>query len=341
MTGPPPSGLWEAKVHSAFDETSPPRTLSGSCLDLVEDQKRSWPMLGCAYDALEKILERQVTCSGFSVRVQHNPARITSTLAEVTNGDTKGRACFLCSANLPAGQTGILYRGCYLILPNPMPVLPFHCTVASISHEPQAIGGRIGDFLALMVDLGPDWTVLYNGPRCGASAPDHFHFQIVPSGRMPIEMELRDSKRLIPSGQLEGVHLFRASGLGRQAVVLEGGEPGAMEHVFDAFLESLTDSIPGQGEPMMNIAGFFSEEHLSLVVFPRRKHRPDSFYKPGDEQIAVSPAVLEMGGILVTPVRRDFGRVDRLFVEATFAEVSLDPEQVEKTLAAILPASRG
>ena len=51
---------------------------------------------------------------------------------------------------------------------------PYHC--------PQAMEENIGHFLRLIKDFKEGLTVLYNGPRCGASAPDHLHFQVIPSG---------------------------------------------------------------------------------------------------------------------------------------------------------------
>jgi hypothetical protein len=336
MTDPNRSVALERRIYAVFDKKmASPSSLPRLCLDLIDEQRRMWPMLRQAYDDLEKTLERDVRCAGFSVRLQRNPGRISSTLAPVSNSEANGRPCFLCPDNLPAEQQAILYRDQYLILPNPMPVLPFHFTIAYVRHEPQAISGRVPAFLRLMVDLGPDWTVLYNGPKCGASAPDHLHFQIIPSGRMPIEKEIREKGRCVPSGQMEGILFFRAANLGRQAVVLEGGNPVAMEHAFDALVHGLRNTLAGEAEPMVNIAGFLKEESLSLVVFPRRKHRPEAFFKSGDDRIVVSPAIAEMGGILVVPRERDFERLDDALVEAIFAEVSLGGEHVEKALEAI------
>lgn len=328
----------KAKIYAVFDgREAAPSVLSRLCLDLIGEQRGTWPMLRDAYDSLGKTIERDIRCEGFSVRVQHNPGRIASTLAPVENGGTNGRPCFLCSGNLPTEQRGILYRDRYLILPNPMPVLPFHCTVAYVHHEPQAISGEIAAFLRLMVDLGPDWTVLYNGPRCGASAPDHLHFQIIPSGRMPIEKEAKEKERWESLKQMEGAVVYCVANLGRQAVVLEGDNPAALERAFNALLRGLRDGFPGPLEPMINIAGFSEGDCLSLVVFPRRKHRPDAFFESDDRRIVVSPAVVEMGGILVAPVEKDFTRLDGPLVEAIFAEVSLKREHLRKVLKAMEP----
>lgn len=333
---PDASATLKPLVYAAFDGEAPgPHGLSGLCRELIDRQRRTWPLLGRAYDSLENILERTVPCSGFSVRVQHNPGRMASTLAQVENGTTNGRPCFLCAHRLPPEQRGILYRGRYLILPNPMPALPFHCTVAGTEHEPQAVSGRVGAFLRLAVDLGPEWTVLYNGPRCGASAPDHFHFQIIPAGRMPVENEIRQEGRCVLLGRMGGASLSRAADLGRQVVVLEGGDVDAMARAFEAFLRGLRHALRDEAEPMVNLCGFCREERLFLAAFPRRKHRPDAFFKTGEDRIAVSPAILEMGGVLVTPMENDFERLAAPLVEAIFAEVSLERVYVEEALEAM------
>lgn len=323
----------QQRIYAVFNEKKPGAPdLSALCRELVDEQRLTWVALGRAYDSLEETLERTIRCTGFSVRVQRNPGRIASTIAQVDKGGTNGRPCFLCPGKLPADQRGILYRNRYLILPNPMPVLPFHCTVADIRHEPQAIAGRVETLLRLMNDLGRGWTVLYNGPRCGASAPDHFHFQIIPGGNMPVEQKIREDKRRLSSRQTRGARIYCPTGLGRSAVVIESEDLEAARDVFDAFLRGLGDILPEAGEPMLNACGFCSKEGLSLVIFPRRKHRPEAFFAQGADRIMVSPAILEMGGILVTPREQDFERLDGALVESIFTEVSLEQEYVEKAL---------
>jgi hypothetical protein len=323
-------------VSAVFDnEASLADGLSSLCRTLIDEQRRAWPLLARAYESLATTLERKVACTGFSVRVQRNPGRMASTAARVENGDTNGRPCFLCSDRLPPEQRGILYRNDYLILPNPMPVVPLHCTVAATRHEPQAISGKIGDFLRLALDLGRDWTVLYNGPRCGASAPDHSHFQIIPAHSLPIESEVVEEERCVPSTQIGEVLVSRVTDLGRQAVMLEGTDIDGTKRAFDNFFLAFQRAAGEEGEPMLNICGFHREDRFVLVVFPRRKHRPDVFFKTGDERVVVSPAIVEMGGILVTPVERDFARLDAPLVESIFAEVSFSAPDLDDVLRSL------
>ena len=131
------------------------------------------------------------------------PGRIKSTLADVGEKSVAERACFLCPPNLPEEQKGILYRKDYLILCNPMPVFSSHFTISHLDHRPQELAGTVATLLTLLCDFGPGFLILYNGPGCGASAPDHLHFQAVPSGLMPIEGEIRATQRA--SGRRAGM----------------------------------------------------------------------------------------------------------------------------------------
>jgi hypothetical protein len=323
------------KIYATFGEGESSGDLPGLCLELLLEQKKTWRDLRAGYDALTHIRERKVACNGFAVRLQYNAGRMKSTVAFVGEDDTRRRPCFLCPPNLPEGQKGILYRSEYLILCNPMPVFPSHLTVSLVAHRLQAIADHIDTFLMLMVDLGSGWIVLYNGPQCGASAPDHLHFQAVPSGQMPMERELRGDRRLTPIIEAGGVLLSCANGLGRQAIILEGDDPVAIGEVFKTFLKSLQKTLNIDGEPMINLAGFYDGRTWHLVVFPRSKHRPDAFFRKGEGRLVISPAIVEMGGVLVTPVEKDFERLDAVAVEAIYREVSLDERSVRRVLDAI------
>jgi hypothetical protein len=310
-------------TYSVFDEKGTPQILSDLCLDLLLDQQETWQELGKGYETLGEMKERKISCTGFSVRLQYNPGRSRSTLADVKEKAINSRPCFLCTDTLPADQKGVLYRDTYLILCNPMPVFAGHFTVSHIEHRPQAITEQIGDLLQLIKDFGPDWVVLYNGPKCGASAPDHMHFQIIPAGRMPIEKEAREDRRFAVLSRHDGVFLYRVEGVGREVVVLEGDDPRVLTNVHREFIGNLKNLLRIDEEPMINIAGFIREGRWRLIIFPRAKHRPDAFFREGDDRLSVSPAAVEMGGVIVTPVERDFDRLDAPAVEAIYREVSL------------------
>jgi hypothetical protein len=329
-----PSSL-ARKIYAPFDGGSASGSLSQLCRSLVEIQMESWPEFRRGYETLKQVEVRDIPCTDFSVRVQHNPGRMKSTMAGVEKKDVTARPCFLCLANLPEDQKGILYRDDYLILCNPMPVFPSHLTVSCVEHRAQAIMGNVHTFLKLMADLGRPWTVLYNGPGCGASAPDHLHFQAIPSGLMPIEKEIEEAGYKVPVRDADGVILSRTVHAGREVVLLEGRDPLAVGRVFQDFIHALKDTLHQDGEPMMNVAGLQDGENFRLIIFPRAKHRPEAFFREGDERLVVSPAVIEMGGVIITPMERDFNRLDPQDVEEIYKEVSLEGEVVEAAIRSL------
>ena len=322
------------KAYISFDGGE---NLPGLCLDLLSEQKKTWQDLREGYESLEDVRERDVPCRGFSVRLQYNPRRIKSSMADVGGKNANERRCFLCLDHLPNGQKGVLHRSEYLILCNPMPVFSSHFTVSHLDHRRQAIDEHMDTFLQLIADFGPGWVLLYNGPRCGASAPDHLHFQVAPSGQMPIEREIREEKRLALIKQVEGVFLYHVRDLGREVIVLEGDDPMALKGAFKDFLNALKKVLLLNEEPMMNIAGYYEETRWCLVIFPRRKHRPDVFFKDGDARMVVSPGVIDMGGFLITPVEKDFERLNAATVEDIYEEVSLEGKTVERAIDGFRP----
>jgi hypothetical protein len=322
--------LLDQKIYTRFDAgESLPELYS----DLLSEQKRTWADLQKGYELLKEVRIRDITCRGFSVRLQYNPGRVKSSTAGVSQDNINERKCFLCLDHLPEDQKGILYRENYLILCNPMPVFSSHFTVSHLNHCPQAITESIGTFLQLMADLGPGWMTLYNGPRCGASAPDHLHFQIIPSGQMPIEQEILKKKRLLLMKKIEGVFFYRIGNLGREVLLLEGEEMTALDHVFLKYLNGLKKVLKIEVEPMINMVGYCRDAKFRLLIFPRRKHRPGLFFKPEDERRVISPGVIDMGGVLITPVEKDFKELTGSMVESIFEEVSLEREKIEKALS--------
>ena len=321
------------KTYAAFDEGE--KGLAGICLELLSKQKKSWQDLREGYESLKNVRERNLPCGRFSVRLQYNPGRIKSSLADVGERKAHERRCFLCLDRLPESQKAIFYRSEYLILCNPMPVFPSHFIVSHLDHRLQAIAENIDFFFRLMDDFGSDWMVLYNGPQCGASAPDHLHFHAIPSGQLPIEKEMRRENSIPLTKRVDDVLLYRLRDLGREVIILEGDDPMALESAFRVFLNALKKVLLMNEEPMMNIAGFKKEGKWCLVIFPRRKHRPEAFFREGDARVVVSPGVIDMGGLLITPVEKDFERLDGTDVGNIYKEVSLEEKTVGHVIAAL------
>ncbi len=313
------------------------KRLPGLCADLLSEQKRVWPDLRIGCESLMDVRERDLFCKTFSVRLQYNPGRIKSSTADVDKNTPMERQCFLCPDRLPNGQKGVLYRDSYLILCNPMPVFPSHFIVSHLDHRSQAIVEYVGTLLQLMADFGNGWMVLYNGPRCGASAPDHLHFHVIPSGQVPIEKEIREERRLILMKQMDDVLLYRVKDLGREVLILEGEDPMAVGRLFMVFLGALKKLLLIDEEPMINVAGFYEnsrwkERKWYLLIFPRQKHRPGLFFREGDARVVVSPGVIDMGGLVITPVEKDFERLNGAAVESIYREVSLERKIVKRAI---------
>jgi len=324
-----------SRIFAEFDGGRDGARLGELCLDLLAEQKETWPECRAGYETLDRVKVRDLSCPGFSVRVQHNPGRIRSTTAVVEAKAVSERPCFLCAANLPDGQKGVLYRNEYLILCNPMPVFPPHFTVCYCDHRPQAVEGHIDTMLRLAADLDSSWAVLYNGPRCGASAPDHLHFQLVSSGRMPVEREIEERERLRAAAGSDGAGLFRVENIGRELLLIEGESAPPIAHIFRNLTTALKRVLQSAAEPMMSIVCFHRAGRWRLLIFPRAKHRPEAFFSEGEARLVVSPAVIEMGGVIVTPRQRDFDRLEASRVEAIYKEVSLDGKTVEKALGSL------
>lgn len=256
---------------------------------LVEDQLRDWEEVRLRTMSLRDVKVKDVTVDGIPWRVQFNPARVVSTGAKIDKASIAARPCFLCRDNRPQCQH-IHQWGDYEILVNPFPIFPGHLTIASCHHEPQSVNGHVGDMLRLACDL-EGYTVFYNGPQCGASAPDHLHFQAVPSEYMPLD-------RRYPFKR----HYFIDS----------------QERVGEA-LSELLDSLSAHGdEPMVNIAlRAVDSSTIEAVVVPRRAHRPQCY-----DTVKVSPGAVDVFGTLITVSEADFDAVDSSLAAAIFNDVA-------------------
>jgi hypothetical protein len=330
-----PPAILNQKTYATFEGKKCLQSLPKLCFELLSEQKKVWDDLRDGCESLKHVKERDLSCREFTVRLQHNPRRMKSSLAGVAEKNMADRPCFLCLNHLPEAQKGILYRKEYLILYNPMPVLSSQITISHLDHRPQTISEHIDAFFHLMADFGSGWVILYNGPKCGASAPDHHHFHAARSGEMPIEKEILEKKRLVLMKKVERVYLYRVKNVGRETLILVGDDPVAVAHLFKDYLSSLKKVLSTDEEPMINMAGFYGKKRWRLMIFPRRKHRPDAFFKEGDDRIVVSPGAIEMGGLLVTPMEKDFERLDAAAVESIYQEVSLDGRTVGRAIETI------
>jgi hypothetical protein len=329
--------LIEHKTFTSFDGNADKPALSAQCRSLLEKQKASWPDLSVGYAALEQVRVKELQCNGFSVRLHHNPIRMKSTIAPVDKESINKRPCFLCLENLPEEQQGILYRQNFMVLCNPFPITSQHYTISCIKHMPQSFDGNIPTFLAIAKDFHGDFNVFYNGAESGASAPDHLHFQAAPAGVLPVEKDIQDIDKRIIVKSVESISLFKVKNVGRGIIIIEGENYDVISSTLSNVIYGMKSVLSSPGEPRMNLLCSYNRNTWQVAIFPRRKHRPAVYFLQGNEQILISPGLVEMGGVVVTPMEKDFNLVGRELIQDIYKEVSVDDETIEKVLEAAYP----
>lgn len=298
-------------------------------------QLEMWDDARQRYRELQGVATRELQGDTFTFVAQYNPVRIVSTGASIDKCSIAARPCFLCEANRPAAQIKKIIDGRFELLVNPFPILPMHFTIPARSHRPQQIRDSYGEIYRLLDDY-PDLMVFYNGPRCGASAPDHAHFQAGTSGVLPLQRGWqRLSRNLVPvatDGESEGIWLV--ADYPCAALLIRTGCPKTGERLFRQLYKALPQR-EGETEPMMNIVSWRSGDDYLSVVLPRRKHRPDCYSAVGDRQMVVSPGALDMAGLIITPREEDFGRLTSETALAILREVSLADDELADVVAKI------
>lgn len=287
------------------------RNYSVKVKELLQQQLIEWELAGNNFAGLEKVLVRKFNFDGFSVKVQFNPGRIRSSSAKVDVKSIQERACFLCEENRPPEQRGIVFQD-YSILVNPFPIFPEHFTVPNLKHTPQLINDRIGEMCDLAAAIA-EYTVFYNGPKCGASAPDHFHFQAGSQNFIPLENEIEILKmkfgRTIKNIKIDGWAV--KDGL-RNFIVLESNHKKQLVDCLNQIYNVIQSfSIQKKDEPLINILVTFISGRWRVLLFPREKHRPWQYFAEGESNILFSPASVDLGGIIIIPREKDFQKITK------------------------------
>ncbi len=289
-----------------------------------EQQLNGWDLAGKNYAGLQKVHKRYVALDDeVSIGIQFNPERIYSSAAKVDDKSIRERKCFLCQENLPVQQRWLEFGEEYLILVNPFPIFPRHLTIPVKEHTDQRIAGRMGDMLDLACELD-DFIVFYNGPKCGASAPDHFHFQAGNKGFMPLENDFEKFVKTVVD-TINGVELLQLENYYRTCLVLEGADRDALVGSFNGLLDRFPVS-PDEDEPMLNILVSRNADKWRIFVFPRKLHRPSQYFNEGEERILLSPASVDLGGVLITPREEDYNKLDARIIKDIFEQVTINPQ---------------
>ena len=263
------------------------------------------------------------------LKVQFNPARIVSTGAKIDKHTLGERPCFLCERNRPKEQMTKQIDDHFQLLVNPFPILPVHFTIPATKHQPQSIYRHYGEMHRLL-SLHSELMVFYNGPKCGASAPDHLHFQAGTSGVLPLQTNWQRLSRnltdVISLTDEEKISVLRDFLV--PAFVIISKSEDSDEELF----HRLYRSMPMRGdesEPMMNIIAWRKGDEFISVVIPREKHRPDAYFAEGEAQMMVSPGALDMAGLIITPREEDFSKINLDKATALLRECGISAEKMD------------
>lgn len=293
---------------------------------LIARQLRDWDEAGRNYASLDSVETRALSLGESTVVLQFNPERRRSSAAAIDKKSLARRKCFLCSENQPTKQKAVLWGDHYKIQVNPYPIFKRHLTIADLRHVPQHLSDRVGDMLHLAKAL-PDFVIFYNGPQCGASAPDHMHFQAGDKGEMPLCSELLHSTTHLLADGDEGF-IGYVDSLGRNLFSIETSTQRAAERYALRLLDLLPVS-EGNDEPMVNVLCWWNRTNRlwHLVIFPRRKHRPDC-YGEGEGHLLLSPASVDMGGLWAVPERKDFDSLTHEMIQAMYNELCMSRKEL-------------
>ena len=299
--------------------------------DFFHNQLNQWKDVAKRFEELKGVQTREVG----SALAQFNPARLVSTGAKIDKATLAKRPCFLCEKNRPKEQIVLPFGEGFDILVNPFPILPVHFTIPSRHHQLQAIAENYVQIHRLLRAY-PQLMVFYNGPKCGASAPDHLHFQAGTSGILPLQRDWQrlyeTSLPLLKLNGTEGIYEIKDYICPALAIVSH-----TEKHDIELF-SRLYEALPlkeDETEPMMNIVAWRNGDAFISVVFPREKHRPDCYSTDGEAQCLVSPGSLDMAGLMILPRQSDFEEMTSERAKAVLREVSLSDEAMAEVVKRI------
>ena len=267
------------------------------------------------------------------LKLQWNPARIVSTGAKIDKKTLGERPCFLCDKNRPKEQMSKQIDEKFHLLVNPFPILPVHFTIPARKHQPQLIYKNYGE-MHRFISLHSDLMVFYNGPKCGASAPDHLHFQAGTNGILPLQTNWQRLSRnltdIISLNDEEKISEVRDFIVPAFVIISKSAESD------EALFRRLYKAMPQRGdetEPMMNIISWRKGEEFISVVIPREKHRPEAYFAEGDAQFVVSPGALDMSGLIITPREEDFRKLTEEKALSLLQECGVSEEKMNAIIA--------
>ena len=314
----------------------------------VGDQLSLWSLACDNFRALKGVNVREMEVGGLKVSLQHNPSRIISSAAKTDAASLQARRCFLCPENRPAEQIMLPFEGRkgkkYDILLNPYPIFPDHLVIAASTHTDQTIWNRYVDILD-MASHYPDYTFFYNGPKCGASAPDHHHFQATRNGLMPLENDVNremDAMLKNPGNAREiaqdtvfdymtavqDAKLYHYRRFVRGVFVIRARTAKSSAKMFYRFLDTLP--VPeGDSEPRFNLITYCRKGEYRTIIILRTTHRSHHYFSDGPDHLTMSPGCADMGGMFIASVKEDYDKLTPELLSRMLDEITFTPEMEE------------
>lgn len=299
----------------------------------VGDQLSRWALACDNFRLLKNVEVKETEVGGLKVRLQFNPARIVSSAAKLSKDDIAARRCFLCRENRPQEQIMLKFEGRkgkkYDILVNPYPIFPDHLVIAESKHTDQSIWHRYID----MLDLARKYigyTFFYNGPKSGASAPDHHHFQGAPNGLMPLENDVnecisRDDQVLEYVTSVQDASLYHYDKFTTGVFVIRAETSKSAAKLFYRLLDCV-DVPEGEPEPLFNLFSWWTNGEFRSIVIFRSSHRSHHYFSDGPDHLTMSPGCADMAGCFIVPVREEYDKITSELLSEMVKEVSVTPD---------------
>jgi SpoIID/LytB domain protein len=299
----------------------------------IGDQLSRWPLACDNFRALKNVQSREVTVNGLTVQLQFNPARMISSAAKLTKEDIAKRKCFLCRENRSPEQIMMKFEGRkgkkYHILINPYPIFPEHLVIAKAKHTDQSIWHRYIDMLDLARKYA-DYSFFYNGPYCGASAPDHHHFQGAPKGLMPLEVDVDaklDSLQKITS--VQDADLYHYDNFTTGIFVIRAETAKSAAKMFYRLLDC-AEMPAGDNEPRINLFTYHRDGEFRSIVIFRRCHRSHHYFSDGPDHLTMSPGCADMAGVFIVPVEEEFQKITPELLSDMLSEITISKEEEDR-----------
>ena len=303
----------------------------------IENQLAKWQTARTNHEALNQIETRRFELAGNTITVQFNPARAVSTCAKVDKSSIEARKCFLCPENKPNEQDEIIISldEPFSLRINPYPILPGHLTISSLKHQDQVLADKTirqlpGKLISWLEEyFASGYVLFYNGAKCGASAPDHFHFQAVKQSDVPViqqwerlmETAVREKEIKTENGNTYSSFQI-TSYICPIQVFICNHSADILPEMINQYLESLP-LHEGESEPRYNLFAWQDKQRgFTMAYFPREEHRPACYTATGGDQLLVSPGALDMAGLLVTPRKEDFYKITESDITQIYKEVA-------------------